>query len=312
MAIRKEFTFRSRDGITECHAFSWAPDDNKVKAVLQIVHGMVEYMERYDDFANFLTRHGFLVVGNDHLGHGRTAKTADDLGYFAEKDPDTILVRDVHRLKKTIQSQYPGIPYYILGHSMGSFIFRKYLTMYGKGIDGAIVMGTGTMPAAVTGMGVFMTNFQKVFYGDRHKSPFITKIAFGSYNKKIDAPHSANDWLTTETSIVDKYDKDPFCTFKFSLNAYRTLFKLLAYVCKKSNLTEIPDSLPIYVMSGEDDPVGNYGQGPKAVYEQYKALGIKDVTLKLYPGCRHEILNEKIHMEVYEDILNWIEDHLSE
>lgn len=309
MALKKEFTFRSRDGVNTCRAYSWAPEDGRIKGVFQIIHGMVEYVERYDDFATFLSAHGFLVVGEDHLGHGRTAATEKDLGYFCPDDPETILVRNAHRLKKIIQEQNPGVPYFIMGHSMGSFIFRRYLTMYGKGIDGAIVMGTGVMPAIVTGFGVFMTDLLKFFYGDRHVSRLITKLAFGGYNKKIPDVRTGSDWLSRDENVVDAYVRDPLCTFKFSLNAYRALFKLLGYVCKEKNLTAIPKSLPIFVVSGTADPVGNYGKGPKAVYEQYQRLGIEDVRLKLYDGYRHEILNETGKEEPYSDILNWLDAH---
>ncbi len=310
MAIKKEFTFPSRDGINTCHAYSWEPEDGNIRAVFQIVNGMVEYMARYDDFACFLTGNGFLVVGEDHLGHGRTAATEKDLGYFTERDAETVIVRDVHRLKKITQEAHPGIPYFMMGHSMGSFIFRKYMTMYGKGIDGAIVMGTGVMPSIVTGFGVFLTNVLKIFLGDRYTSKLIYNIAFGKYNSRIENPSTASDWLTRDTEIIDRYTNDEYCTFRFSLNAYRTLFKILNYVCKEKNLRTIPDTLPIYVIAGSEDPVGNYGKGPAAVCEQYRRLGIKDVEFKLYDGFRHEILNEIGREEVYQDIQNWVNNHM--
>ncbi len=310
MAIKKEFEFPSRDGINTCHAYSWAPEDGNIRAIFQIVHGMIEYMDRYDSFASFLAENGFLVVGEDHLGHGRTASTEKDLGYFTEKDAETIIVRNVHRLKKITQEAHPGIPYFMMGHSMGSFIFRKYLTMYGKGIDGAIVMGTGVMPAVVTGFGVFLTNVLKIFHGDRYVSKLIYNIAFGKYNKRIENPSGESDWLTRDTDIIEKYTTDKYCTFRFSLNAYRTLFKILGFVCKEKNLHTIPETLPIFVVAGSEDPVGSYGKGPVKVYEQYRRLGIKDVELKLYDGFRHEILNEIGREEVYNDILHWVLNHL--
>ena len=309
MAIKKNFTFPSRDGITNCVAYSWEPEDGQIKAVFQIIHGMNEYLDRYDDFAEFLTQHGFLVVGEDHLGHGKTS-LKEDLGYFCKEHPETVVVRDAHRLKKITQEKYPGIPYFIMGHSMGSFIMRKYLAMYGKGIDGSIVMGTGVMPGAVTGMGIFLCNLIGLFRGERHISKLIYKIAFGSYNKHIEKVRTPQDWLTRDEAIVDKYRNDPLCMFQFTLNGYKTLFKILSYVCKEKNLTAIPDTLPILVTAGEADPVGNYGKGPTAVYEQYRKLGIKDVELKLYPECRHEILNELNRKDVYNDILSWVEKHL--
>lgn len=309
MSEKKDFPFLSRDGINTCHACSWEPEDGNVRAVLQIVHGMQEYVERYDAFAEFLASSGFLVVGEDHLGHGHTAATEKDLGFFTKDHPETVIVRDVHRLKKITQEKYPGIPYFILGHSMGSFILRKYLTMYGKGIDGAIIIGTGTMPAIATGFGIFLTNVEKIFFGDRHLSPLIDKIAFGGYNRKIKDAASKSDWICSDRAVVDKYDSDPLCTFRFSVNAYRTLFKILNFVCRDKNLVTIPKELPILILSGEEDPVGAYGKGPQAVYRQYVKIGITDIGIKLYPGMRHEILNEKGKSEVYSDILDWLYKH---
>lgn len=309
MSVKKEFSFPSRDGINTCHACSWEPDNGNIRAVFQIVHGMQEYIERYNAFAEFLASNGFLVVGEDHLGHGHTAATEKDLGYFTKDHPETVIVRDVHRLKKMTQEKYPGIPYFILGHSMGSFILRKYLTMYGNGIDGAIIAGTGVMPAIVTGLAIFLTNVEKVFFGDRHISPLIDKIAFGGYNKKIKDAKSPSDWICSDRAVVRKYDQDSLCTFKFSVNAYRTLFKILNFVCRNKNLVTVPKELPILILSGDEDPVGAYGKGPKTVYEQYVKIGITDIGIKLYPGMRHEILNEKGNSEVYLDILNWTEKH---
>ena len=309
MSVKKEFSFPSRDGINTCHACSWEPDNGNIRAVFQIVHGMQEYIERYNAFAEFLASNGFLVVGEDHLGHGHTAATEKDLGYFTKDHPETVIVRDVHRLKKMTQEKYPGIPYFILGHSMGSFILRKYLTMYGNGIDGAIIAGTGVMPAIVTGLAIFLTNVEKVFFGDRHISPLIDKIAFGGYNKKIKDAKSPSDWICSDRAVVRKYDQDSLCTFKFSVNAYRTLFKILNFVCRNKNLVTVPKELPILILSGDEDPVGAYGKGPQTVYEQYVKIGITDLGLTLYPGMRHEILNEKGNSEVYSDILNWTEKH---
>ena len=309
MSVKKEFSFPSRDGINTCHACSWEPDNGNIRAVFQIVHGMQEYIERYNAFAEFLASNGFLVVGEDHLGHGHTAATEKDLGYFTKDHPETVIVRDVHRLKKMTQEKYPGIPYFILGHSMGSFILRKYLTMYGNGIDGAIIAGTGVMPAIVTGLAIFLTNVEKVFFGDRHISPLIDKIAFGGYNKKIKDAKSPSDWICSDRAVVRKSDQDSLCTFKFSVNAYRTLFKILNFVCRNKNLVTVPKELPILILSGDEDPVGAYGKGPQTVYEQYVKIGITDIGIKLYPGMRHEILNEKGNSEVYSDILNWTEKH---
>ena len=310
MVIKKEFTFLSRNGKDNCHAYSWAPENGQVKAILQIAHGMLEYVERYEEFANFLANQGFLVVGADHLGHGKTASSDKDLGYFTQNDASTVLVRDVHRLKKIIQEENPEIPYFIIGHSMGSFIMRKYLAMYCKGIDGVILIGSGNTHPFITSFGIGLTNFIKFFRGDRHKSHLVQKITFGSYLKRIPDAKTPSDWLTRDESIVKAYRSDPLCTYKFTLNGYRALYRLVKFSYNTANFKNLSKDMPILIASGTEDPVGEYGKHPKQIYEQFNSLGIKDVTLKLYDGCRHEILHELNKNEVYDDILNWLNAHI--
>lgn len=310
MTIRKNLTYPSRDGISQCHACIWEPEDGQIKGILQIVHGMQEYIERYDAFADFMCNNGFMVVGNDHLGHGHTAATEKDLGYFAEKNADTIVVRDVHRLKKITEEGHPGIPYFLLGHSMGSFITRKYITMYGKGINGAILAGTGAPPRFVTKFGIFLTNILTLFHGERYESRFIDNLAFHAYNKRIEDVRTKSDWICRDTDVVDKYVNDPLCNFNFSLNGFHTLFSLINYVTNPKKLTTIPKELPIYLIAGDGDPVGNYGKDPVNVAKSYINEGIRDVELKIYPEYRHELLNELNHQVCFDDILNWLVKHL--
>lgn len=305
MAKWSEFTFPSTDGSYTCHAEMWEPENTEPVAILQIVHGMIEYVRRYEDFANFLTTKGFIVVGEDHLGHGYTAKP-EDRGYFTKERPWDVLIDNVEAVRKIMVEKYPNLPYCILGHSMGSFMFRKYIAKYGKNIDAAIVMGTGVMPGIVTSVGVGLTNVQKLFFGDRHVSKLIGNIAFGAYNKKIENPKSPNAWLSVNEANVVKYDADPLCTFPFTLNAYRALFKMLGFVCKKKNVALTPSELPILVIAGDADPVGNYGAGPRAAAKMYQDAGVKDVSLKLYEGLRHEILNEDCRENIYNDIYEWL------
>ena len=312
MAIKDNFTFPSRDGANSCYAYSWAPEDGKIKAVFQIIHGMQEHMERYDAFATFLADRGFLVVGEDHIGHGRTISNDKDLSYMTGEHADIVLVRNAHRLKKITQENNPGIPYFILGHSMGSFIMRKYLTMYGKGINGAIIMSTAVKPAIVTRTGIIFSSLKAFAKSGYSTSKFLEKCISGSNNKRIKNPSTDFDWLTSDKDIVNKYIEDPLCGYPFTVNAYKALFKLLNYVCKTRNLKTIPKNLPILVVCGDADPVGNYGKAPRRVFAQYQKLGIEDVTLKTYENMRHEVLNETDRAKVYEDILAWVEKHISE
>ena len=305
MMKREDFTFDSRDGITKLHAVRWTPDDTEPVGVVQIIHGMCEHVGRYEDFAKFLVDKGFVVTAEDHLGHGKSI-VDDKKGYFCRQDPATVVVRDVHRLKKITQELYPGKPYYIIGHSMGSFILRNYLFKYGKGIDGAVVMGTG-MPSRASSVFLKILASTGCLFGHAARpSKFISVIAFGSYNKRIQNARTPYDWLTKVDEIVDIYLKDPLCGFMFPCNGFKTMAELLLRLHKKSNIDKIPVTLRVLVTSGSEDPVGSYGAGPQAVYKEFVAAGMQKVDIKMYEGDRHEILNETDNRVVYEDIYNWL------
>lgn len=307
MIKREEFTFDSRDQKSKIHAIKWLPETENVVCVVQLVHGMAEYIARYDEFARFLAGHGIVVVGNDHLGHGDTARESGmPFGYFCDQDPATVAVRDVHRLKKITQEQYLGVPYIIIGHSMGSFILRNYLMRYGKGIDGAIILGTGIKPKALIRIVAVLTKILTVFQGKKHKSLFINALAFGTYEKRIENKRTTIDWFSSDADAVDKYLEDDLCGFTFTLNGFSTLFELIKRTWDQEGLKEIPKKLPILIASGTQDPVGDYGEGPKKLYDEYLNLDLTKVQLKLYNECRHELLNEGIREQVYKDLLNWI------
>ena len=307
MIKREEFTFDSRDQKTKIHAMKWLPETENVVCVVQLIHGMAEYIGRYDEFARYLASHGMVVVGEDHLGHGETARESGmPLGYFCNQDPATVVVRDVHRLKKITQEQYLGIPYIIIGHSMGSFILRNYLMRYGKGIDGAVILGTGNQSKALVAQARFLTRALTVFQGEKHKSMLVNALAFGPYEKRIPEKRTTMDWVSSDPDVVDKYMEDSFCGFTFTLNGFATLFELIRRTQDMKSLEAIPKKLPILIASGDEDPVGDYGEGPKKLYDTYLNLDLTKVQLKLYNGCRHELLNEGIKEEVYKDLLNWI------
>lgn len=311
MVKKEEFTFDSRDGKTKLHAVRWVPE-GKVVCILQIVHGMAEYIERYEGMAQFFGERGILVTGDDHLGHGKSVSGNGVYGYFCEQDPATVVVRDVHRLKKMTQEDYPGIPYVILGHSMGSFILRNYLFRYGTGIEGAVICGTGSRSdfqnlacrviAAVAG----------VLFGEKHTAKVIDRLAFGSYNKGIENPKTPSDWLCTDERVVEAYERDEMCGFVFKVNGFKTLFQLLSRLNKKENLDKMPKNLPVHFISGDMDPVGDYGKGVRKAYEDFQKAGMERVSMKLYPGGRHEVLNEKNKIQVYEELYPWIMERVKE
>ena len=306
MVKKEDFYFDSRDGEHKIHAVRWIPDAQKPACILQVVHGMAEYIERYDNFARFLADRGILVVGDDHLGHGKSVKPGDPYGYFCREDAPTVLVRDEHRLKKMMQEQYAGVPYIILGHSMGSFITRNYLLKYGTGIDGALIVGTGMQPKLVLMCAFALAAVQKMIFGEDHVSKLIDKLAFGAYNKRIKSPETSFDWLSRNEDNVRRYVKDPLCGFTFTVNGFQTSFKLIYNLHDRGKLSKMPKNLPVFFLSGADDPVGDYGRSVESVYQSYKEIGMENVQMKLYPKDRHEILNEVDKEDVYGDIYRWI------
>ncbi|MBQ8929043.1 MAG: alpha/beta fold hydrolase [Oscillospiraceae bacterium] len=302
---KEEFYLPSTDGKNTLHCIRWLPEGEPI-AVLQIVHGMVEHIARYENFAQALCMRGMAVVGDDHLGHGLTAARDEDLGYICpERESDT-MVADIYEVTKYVKNSFPGIPNYILGHSMGSFLTRKYLTLHSGDVDKAIIMGTGFMPAAMVRFALGLTNTVGKLKGERHRSRLLTALALGSYNKRFTFPDSPSAWLTKDPEIVRIHDADKYATFTFTVNAYRALFSTLVYLAEWTNFDKVRRDLPVLIVSGADDPVGDFGKGPTAVFQAYKERGMQDVTLKLYEGDRHEITNELDRETVYADLYAWL------
>ena len=306
---KEEFYYASKDNGSHIHALRYTPDDGNVRAVVQIVHGMAEYVERYEAFARHLADRGIVVTGGDHLGHGGSRGEAGP-GYFCSGDPATVVVQDVHSLKELTRAQYPNVPYIILGHSMGSFILKNYLCTYGEGLDGAIVMGTGMQPGALVAAGKLMVALCRMFKGEKKAGDLLNVIAFGSYNNRFKPAKTQFDWLSKDEAVVDRYVADPLCGFVFTVNGFSTLFELIHRSQKKENLKKLPGELPVLIVSGEEDPVGEFGAGVRKTEKAFCEAGMQNVTCKLYPTDRHEILNETDREEVMEDILRWMEERV--
>jgi alpha-beta hydrolase superfamily lysophospholipase len=304
--VKEEFYFDSRDGEHKLHAVKWVPETETPVLILQIIHGMAEHIERYDDFAQYLAKKGILVVGDDHLGHGRSVKPGEPYGYFCKNDAPTVLVRDEHRLKKMMQEQYVGVPYIILGHSMGSFILRNYLLRYGSGIDGAIIMGTGMPSKASITVALATAAVQKVIFGEKHVSKLMQRGTYRSYLNRIKNPATSNDWLSSDAEYVGRRQEDKLSGFTFTVNGFQTLYRLIRNLYDMEKLKAMPQELPVLFVSGAEDPVGVYGEAVTKVYESYKEIGMEHVQLKLYAGDRHEILNEKDRKDIYGDIYRWL------
>lgn len=312
MARKENIAFISCDGKTKVHVVRWLPEDREPCAVLQITHGMREFIERYEPFAEYLCGKGFLVTGHDHLGHGRSVVSQEEWGFFYEKHPSDALVADMHHLRVGTQKEYPRLPYFMLGHSMGSYMLRKYLSRYHKNLSGAIIMGTGYVPVAATAVAKLVTRTLALFKGWHHRSKLISGMTFGRAYRKFDNAGSnpANSWLTKDEEIVKRYYALPECSFLFTLNGFLGLFEAVSNSCNPRNAARFPKDLPLYLISGADDPVGDAGKGVRKVYRMYKKAGIEDVTLKLYENDRHEILNELDREMVYEDIFEWLRSHI--
>ena len=305
---KEEFRFRSTNDKVDIRAVRYEPE-GEVKAILQIAHGMVEFIDRYENFANYLCDRGFLVVGNDHIGHGGSVNSEDEWGYFGE-DGNRHVLDDMHELTKIIKKEYPDKPYFLLGHSMGSFYARQYLGEYGDELKAAIIMGTGFEPALKIRGGMLVCKVIALFNGWKHRSEFVNQMAFGSYNKKFEPARTRADWLSKDEKLVDWYINEPRCSFMFTLNGYYNMFAGILRLHDKKLLNNVPKDLPILFVSGEDDPVGTFGKEVKNSVRSLKDCGVKNVEIKMYPNDRHEILNETDKEMVYEDIYKWLADKI--
>ena len=308
MVIKEDFYYNSADNLTKIHAIKWIPE-NEVKGILQVAHGMLEHIDRYDNFANFMASNGIVVAGNDHLGHGSSVLSEEDRGFFSQVDGNKTVIEDIRVLSEILKEEYRDLPFFILGHSMGSFLLRQYISIYND-LDGALIVGTGFQPYALVKSGLLICKVMATFKGWRYRSKFVNQLAIGGNNKHFEPSKTKSDWLTRDEQIVDDYIKDKRIDFIFTLNAFYYMFKGMLYLYHKDYMNKVPKNLPIILLSGGQDPVGNFGKDVRKLYDAYK-IRVTDVTINLYNDDRHEILNELDKENVYEDILNWIYDKIS-
>lgn len=296
-------------GAGEIHACRWSPEGQPI-AVLQIVHGIAEFIERYDDFANFLTQHGFLVVAEDHMGHGQSINRDGIQGYF--HGGWFTAVADTYELLQMTQSEFPDIPYILFGHSMGSFMARTILCKYpDSGISAAIICGTGWQPRKMLPAVIRVCESICKNTGETVPSNALQKIVFGGYNKKVEHPRTEYDWLSRDAKSVDAYIAHPLCGFIPSCGLIRDMLKGIRYIEDPKNLSAMQKDLPVFFIAGGDDPVGSYGKGVVRTAQEFRRTGMTNVSQKIYPLCRHELLNEINHASIYQDILAWLNDTLS-
>ena len=297
-AMRTEINMLSSDDKTQLRGYLWKPE-GEVKGVVQLVHGMEEHIVRYDEFARWLAKNGYGVIGHDHLGHGGSINSEEDLGYFAKEKGNQCVLRDMHAYTLRARKEFPDKPVFMLGHSMGSFFARRYITIYPRDLDGLILSGTGQKPYLAVHGGKRMAKTLAVFKGDRYRSRFIEKLALGS--------QPLEKWLCTRQEVVDSYRADPLCGQPFTVGAYANFFRLLEQLALEKDKDRVPKDLPILLIAGMKDPVGDMSKGVLKVYNRFKAWGLTDVDVIFYKDDMHEILNEADREDVFRDVLHFLD-----
>lgn len=309
MPIFEDFYFDSSTGKNRIHARKCLPE-GKPKAVIQIAHGIAEYIDRYDGFMSFLAEHGYVAVGDDHLGHGKSIQSQDELGFFAETDGWSRVVEDMDALRTIMRREYPDLPYIFFGHSMGSFLTRTYIIRYPEKYDAVILSGTGHQGKPLVMAGYGMAQAAVKLYGPRKIGKTLNDICFGSYNKGFENPRTPFDWLNRDEAEVDKYINDPLCGFVATVSLFRDMMGGIRFITDQKNIDKMNKEAPVLFFAGGDDPVGENGKGVERAYKAFCDAGVKDVFIRLYPGGRHEMLNELNKDQVYKDVIDWIEQRI--
>ncbi|WP_085559167.1 alpha/beta hydrolase [Carnobacterium iners] len=308
-SISENFTFLSSDK-TGIMVYKWIPVDQEPKGVVQISHGMAETAARYERFAKVLNGKGFIVYANDHRGHGKTAASIDELGYLGEKGSFKLLVEDLATVSDRIKKENPGLPIYLFSHSMGSFAAQRYIMNYPDKINGLILSGSNGEQGLPLKAGKWLVKLAMLVKGRKAKSEFVDSLIFGGFNKKFYPKKTGYEWLTRDADELAKYVNDLYCGTLFPISFYDELIENLEHIEDKETNKKIPQNLPIVILSGAQDPVGDFGEGVKKLYKRYEVCGVKDLEMKLYEGARHEILNETNRDEVMKDIIEWLEKRI--
>lgn len=307
MAIVSEFYIPSSDGRTLIHVNQWTPAGRTVTGVVQIAHGVAEYGGRYAPFARYLCSHGYVVVANDHLGHGRSVIEGCPMVYLGDEDGWRHVVDDMEALRRQVSRVFPDKPYFLFGHSMGSFLSRTHLICYPGVLDGCILCGTGHQSPALIAGGKLIADREIRRLGRKAFSVKADKLAFGAYNQHFQPARTRFDWISANEANVDAYIADPLCGGDTTLGLFRDMLDGLSIITKQSQMNKMDKELPVLFISGDQDPVGDMGKGVEKAYRCFRKAGLRDVSMKLYHGLRHEILNETGRQYVYRDVLDWLE-----
>ncbi|MGX7132008.1 alpha/beta fold hydrolase [Enterococcus songbeiensis] len=297
-------TLQSADGRHFLHVALWLPQE-KPKAVVQIIHGMVEHIIRYEEFALFLVEQGIAVVGHDHLGHGFSS-TPEEFGHFGDQKGAEYLVADTAAVYQTYRNRFPEIPYFILGHSMGSLVLRNFLQQYPTAeLSGAILMGTNHSSQIKMQAALLLTKVLMVLQGKQHPSQFLDRLAFGGFNRRFRPARTPKDWLSRDTEMVDRYLADEKTQFIFTTQAYHDLFRLTKNAGDPKKIRQGVPDFPVLLISGKEDPVGNFGKGIIALQRLLEKCWQQPIQLHLLPDGRHELLNETNRQEIYQELAEW-------
>lgn len=299
--------FKDEDGQNISY-YKWSPNGENIKGIIQISHGLSETAARYERFAEFFTGKDYVVYANDHRGHGKTAGSIDNLGY-AGTDGFNWMIKDMKQLNDIAKEENAGKPIFLLGHSMGSHLSQRYITLYGETLNGVILSGTSGKQGALLNVGIFLAKRGMKKKGPKAKADNINKLSFGNYNKAFNPTKTEFDWLSNDPLEVDKYIKDDYCGAVPTYGFFNDYFGTFRIMHNKEIMDKIPRELPIYLYSGDKDPVGGNTKSVLSLIDLYKKLGIKDISYKFYKDGRHEMLNETNRTEVMEDILAWINEH---
>lgn len=309
MSICSEYYFTSADKKTLIHVNQWTPLGREIRGVVQIAHGVAEYGARYALFADYLCKNGFVVVANDHLGHGLSRVEDRPMVYLGDENGWDNVVEDMESIRIRTAKVFPGKPYFFFGHSMGSFLVRTYLIRHPGTLQGCVLCGTGHMKALIVAAGKMVADAEIKRLGRTAYSERIDRLAFGAYNTRFAPNRTAFDWLSANEKNVDAYINDPLCGGRTTLGLFKDMMGGIGMITNRTNMAKMDKKLPVFFIAGDKDPVGDMGKGVETAYRCFQKAGMRDVSIKLYHGLRHEILNEKNNQYVFLDVLNWLEHH---
>ncbi len=308
--LMKSESFRLESNGKPIFVYKWSPEDvSEAKGAVQIAHGMAEHGGRYEEFAERLVDLNYVVYANDHRGHGKTAGDIDNLGHFADENGWKLVVEDMQNLTDRIKENHPELPIFLFGHSMGSLLSRDFISKYGDELKGVILSGTSGDPGPLSSIMITIAKIKSFFGAKDSECTFLNNLIFGQYNNNFNPTRTDFDWLTRDDSEVDRYMEDPYCGNPASAQFFIDLFTGLEKVNRMENVEKVPKDLPILLISGSKDPVGDFEDGVREAHDLFKEAGVKDLSYKFYEGARHELLNETNKDEVIQDVIEWLENH---